>query len=57
MSASDPLPFLLSSKPSRIAAPDAGVPGILKKVAGMSPAKMAVKETPKTMASPATGFM
>ena len=39
-----------------VAAADAGVPGIFKKVAGISPAKMAVKVTPIIMAKPALAF-
>ena len=39
----------------RFAAADAGVPGIRMNVAGISPAKMAVKLTPMIIASPAFG--
>ena len=55
--ANPPFPFLVISNPSNTAAPDAGVPGILRYVAGISPAKIAVNDAPRTIAKPAKGVM
>jgi len=54
-SAKPPRPCLASSFPSNVAAAEAGVPGMRRYVAGMSPAKIAVKLTPIISAKPAFG--
>ncbi len=41
--------------PSKVLAMDAGVPGVLIRMAGMPPAQMAELYTPRSMASPWAG--